>query len=79
MEMCRCSISTSQHTRRPSKLFYLRLADSQNSSQDWLGHHSDRARVRKSGLWNQNHVEEAYDPAFLDNLNRLVSNVKAAA
>jgi hypothetical protein len=47
-------------------------------SQDWLGHHSDRARVRKSGLWNQNHVEEAYDPAFLDNLNRLVANVKAA-
>ena len=48
-------------------------------SQGWLGHHSDRERVRKSGLWNQNHVEEAYDPAFLDTLGRLVSDVRHAA
>jgi hypothetical protein len=48
-------------------------------SQGWLGHHSDRERVRKSGLWNQNHVEEAYDPAFLDALDRLVSDVRRAA
>jgi hypothetical protein len=48
-------------------------------SQGWLGHHSDRERVRKSGLWNQNHVEEAYDPAFLDTLDKLVSGVRLAA
>ena len=41
-------------------------------SPGWLGHHSNRDRVRSSGLWNQNHVDEAYDPAFLDTLSRLV-------
>jgi len=48
-------------------------------SKAWLGHHSNRERVRKSGLWNQNHVEEGYDPAFLDNFAYLVSDVKKAA
>jgi hypothetical protein len=48
-------------------------------SQGWLGHHSDRERVRKSGLWNQNHVGEALDPSFLDTLDRLVSDVRCAA
>jgi hypothetical protein len=48
-------------------------------SPGWLGHYSDRERVRKSGLWNQNHVDEAYDPAFLDTLDRLVSDVRRAA
>ncbi len=48
-------------------------------SQRWLGHHSDRERVRKSGLWNQNHVEEACDATFLDNLHKLASNVRRAA
>jgi hypothetical protein len=42
-------------------------------SQHWLGHHSDRDRVRKSGLWNQNHVGESYDPAFLNRLYQIVS------
>jgi hypothetical protein len=35
-------------------------------SPDWLGRHCDRERVRISGLWNNNHVDEAYDPGFLD-------------
>lgn len=35
-------------------------------SRDWLGQHSNRDRVRKSGLWNNRHVTEVYDPAFLD-------------
>ena len=34
-------------------------------SSGWLGHHCDRERVRSSGLCNSNHVDEAYDPAFL--------------
>ena len=42
-------------------------------SLNWLGHHCPRARVQRSGLWNQNHVEEEYDPSFLDTLARLVS------
>jgi hypothetical protein len=42
-------------------------------SHDWLGRLCDRERVRNSGLWNSNHVDESYDPAFLDELDRLVS------
>ena len=45
-------------------------------SGDWLGHHSDRERVRASGLWNQNHVEETCDPGFLDVLHRLVLDMR---
>lgn len=47
-------------------------------SANWLGHHCDRERVRASGLWNQNHVEETYDPSFLADLDRLVGEVRAA-
>jgi hypothetical protein len=43
-----------------------------SSSEHWLGRLCDRERVRKSGLWNSNHVDESYDPAFLDCLDRLV-------
>ncbi len=35
-------------------------------SPRWLGHASDRPLVRGSGLWNQRHVVETHDPAFLD-------------
>ncbi|WP_087734299.1 hypothetical protein [Paraburkholderia piptadeniae] len=38
------------------------------SSAQWLGRHADRERVRESGLWNNNHVDEAYDRRFLDTL-----------
>lgn len=41
-------------------------------SDAWLGRDCDRPRVRESGLWNQNHVNEDYDPAFLDSLDRLI-------
>ena len=46
-------------------------------SRDWLGHYCNRERVRKSGLWNSRHVDEAYDPAFLDRLGQLVSRMQA--
>ena len=42
-------------------------------SSRWLGHYCNRSRVRASGLWNANHVDEAYDPAFLDRLEMLVA------
>jgi len=32
---------------------------------DWLGTFSSRQEVRNSGLWNNNHVNEEYDSAFL--------------
>lgn len=35
-------------------------------SPGWLGHHALARQIRTSGLWNVNHVDEAWDPAFLD-------------
>ena len=35
-----------------------------------------RHRVRLPGLWNTNHVDETYDPTFLDNLERLIQEMK---
>ena len=35
-------------------------------SPNWLGRYCDRPKVQASGLWNNNHVDEDYDPAFLD-------------
>jgi hypothetical protein len=42
-------------------------------SVDWLGHSCSSPLVKSSGLWNQNHVKEQYDPAFLDKLDALVT------
>jgi hypothetical protein len=38
-------------------------------SRSWLGRFSDRERVRESGLWNNNHVDEEPELRFLDVLN----------
>ena len=48
-------------------------------STTWLGHCCNRERVRKSGLWNSNHVDETYDPAFLDMLENLIEQMEMAA
>lgn len=42
-------------------------------SQVWLGKDCTRERVRLFGMWNSNHVDEQYDPRFL---NVLVRHVK---
>jgi hypothetical protein len=41
-------------------------------SRGWLGRHAISSKVRKSGLWNVNHVEETYDPEFLGLMTTLV-------
>ncbi|WP_374712416.1 hypothetical protein [Symbiobacterium terraclitae] len=41
-------------------------------SPGWLGHWADRPAVRESGLWNVNHVDDGYDPGFLDLLERYI-------
>jgi hypothetical protein len=46
------------------------------ASANWLGYHCNRDRVKASGLWNQNHVDEEYDPSFLDELDELVAEVE---
>jgi hypothetical protein len=38
---------------------------SDQPSTGWLGHHAISTKVRHSGLWNSDHVEEHYDPGFL--------------
>lgn len=48
-------------------------------SQNWLGRYSDRELVKASGLWNQNHVGEQCDVAFLDAFGELVVRAKKAA
>ena len=46
---------------------YIRPA-ADRPATEWLGQHSVRERVRLSGLWNNNHVDEMYDPSFLDEM-----------
>ena len=41
-------------------------------STNWLGLYADRPRMRKSGLWNNNHVDEDSDAAFLGEMAELV-------
>ena len=41
-------------------------------STSWLGHYCNRPRVKASGLWNANHVEDNYGGEFLDEFERLV-------
>lgn len=41
----------------------------------WLGHHSPVTDIKQSGLWNINHVEEEYEPEFLDSLEGYISRM----
>lgn len=45
-------------------------------SKNWLGHYCQRDRVRNSGLWNQNHVDQDSEPKFLDTLASLVAAMR---
>lgn len=47
------------------------------ASTTWLGAFSARERVRRSGLWNNNHVDEPYDRSFLDVLAAAVASTPA--
>lgn len=46
-------------------------------SKDWLGNHSRSEKIRRSGLWNVNHVEESYDSSFLDLLDQKVAGTSS--
>lgn len=41
-------------------------------NENWLGKASTCREIRQSGLWNVNHVDEEYDPAFLNRLKEAV-------
>lgn len=45
-------------------------------SWDWLGRHSDRERVRRSGLWNNEHVDGACNLSFLDIMEEMIDEMK---
>ena len=45
------------------------------ASTGWLGHHCSGEPVRRSGLWNNHHVIQDYDPQFLDVLAHFVAKV----
>jgi hypothetical protein len=44
-------------------------------SATWLGRFSDRERIRRSGLWNSDYVDEPSAPEFLDTLRELVGDL----
>ena len=45
---------------------------------NWLGRHSDRDRVRRSGLWNNKHVDENWDLFFLDLMEKWIGKTEPA-
>ena len=45
-------------------------------SSGWLGHQSDREKVRQSGLWNNNHVDDDYNSSFLNTLERCIESTR---
>lgn len=44
-------------------------------SPDWLGVYADRDKVRMSGMWNVNHVDEGYEVGFLEVLGELIKKM----
>jgi hypothetical protein len=50
-----------------------------SSSPRWLGNDSNRTLVRSSGLWNQRHVQETHDPAFLGSFERAIERTRIDA
>lgn len=40
--------------------------------EDWLGKNCPSDAIRNSGLWNVDHVDESYDPSFLDRLEEAI-------
>ena len=47
-------------------------ADTDTPFPQWLGCHSSRERVQRSGLWNNDHVNEDYSPEFLNVLEESI-------
>jgi len=42
-------------------------------SDDWLGKNCRDQKIRSSGLWNSDHVDEIYDPLFLDIFEQFIA------
>ena len=50
----------------------------EHPSKDWLGLRARNPKIAASGLWNVNHVDEGYDPTFLDHLSQFIDRMPAA-
>jgi hypothetical protein len=48
-------------------------------SPTWLGRYAASSKVRASGLWNVNHIEECYEPEFLTSIETLVERTAISA
>ena len=46
-------------------------------SEGWLGSDNDSEKVRRSGLWNSNHVGDIHHSRFLDDLESAVTEMEA--
>jgi hypothetical protein len=47
-------------------------------SAGWLGRRCGREKVPQSGLWNLQHVDEAYDPSFMETMKSLMEDMRQA-
>jgi hypothetical protein len=47
-----------------------------SASPAWLGRRCNREKVAQSGLWNIQHVDEAYDPSFMDAMKTLMEDMR---
>ncbi|ABC83048.1 hypothetical protein Adeh_3280 [Anaeromyxobacter dehalogenans 2CP-C] len=54
-------------------------ATAEPASSGWLGHHAADEAIRRSGLWNVKHVGRSFDPAFLDEFQRLVAHTPSVS
>lgn len=59
-------------------LLSVRSGGRERPSQDWLGLRAPNPKIAASGLWNVNHVDEGYDPTFLEHLSQLIGRMPAA-
>lgn len=46
-------------------------------AEEWLGTDCPSEEIQNSGLWNIDHVDETYDPTFLDRLAEAVGETEA--
>jgi hypothetical protein len=46
------------------------------ASSAWLGRQCPREKVRQSGLWHTQHVDEAYDPSFLETMKSCIQEMR---
>jgi hypothetical protein len=61
--------------RNAIALLSIRQGGVDQPSLSWLGLHAPNERIQTSGLWNDQHVDEPYTPAFLDCMARCVEKM----